>query len=75
MNTNNQTDDLYLYMEKDGSIVAVLLDNVEKGNDEHDGIYSETWASDGRQLDSLFVISVVGFARIVKIFIITWIVT
>ena len=29
MNTNNQTDDLYLYMEKDGSIVAVLLDNVE----------------------------------------------
>ena len=29
MNTNNQTDDLHLYMKKDGSIVAVLLDNVE----------------------------------------------
>ena len=28
--------------DDDGDDEEVLLDNVEKGNDEHDGIYSET---------------------------------
>ena len=30
------------YGDDDGDDEEVILDNVEKGNDEHDGIYSET---------------------------------